>query len=326
MRQLWKTTPARWAIVLLLNMAMIAHAQFSGTSRGADEGVNRPQTVTTDPAILFPPPRDIRLAPGDTVGITIYGADDYKPVDKVSLDGYLHLPMIGPVQVQGLSPHEAEHMIASKLEAAGMYHNPQVSLVITESPNQIATVLGEVHGVVPVLVPKRLFDVLAVAGGLTNASSHIVTIHRVGVPDPIVVDLGNDPIQSRMANVPIFSGDTILVGRTGSIYMVGAVKTPSMVPLSQNTPLTLMQAVSISGGYLFEAKLNDTKIIRTVGTQRTMVNVHLRRVLDGKDPDPVLQADDIVLVPTSTIRAAIRNGGIGTALGVVSLLTVFILR
>jgi polysaccharide export outer membrane protein len=45
--------------------------------------------------------------------------------------------------------------------------------------------------------------------------------------------------------------------------------------------------------------------------------VNLSRVIAGKDPDPILQNDDIVMVPTNLIKAAIKGGGVGIAIGLV---------
>jgi len=44
--------------------------------------------------------------------------------------------------------------------------------------------------------------------------------------------------------------------------------------------------------------------------------------MNGQAPDPVLQADDIVFLPSSAMKAAIKSGGIGTAIGIASLLLV----
>lgn len=312
----------RLTALLLLLTAFIpcSSAQFTGPNRVSDQNVNLPVEITTDPAILFPPERAIRLAPGDVVSIHIYGDTDYAPQDKVSMDGYLRLPLLSPVQVEGLTEHEAEHLIATRLEAAGMYHNPQITLVIMESPSHVVTLTGELHGVIPVLAPRRLFDVVAAAGGLPASASSVITILRPGVKDAIVVDLGNDPAHSNMANIPVFSGDTIVVGRLGVVYVVGAVKQQGVVGLSKTTPLTLMQTMASSGGTTFDAKTRDIKIVRTIGTRRTVINVDFHRVRDGKNPDPILLADDIVLVPSSSVRAAIRGGGISTAIAVASLL------
>ena len=40
----------------------------------------------------------------------------------------------------------------------------------------------------------------------------------------------------------------------------------------------------------------------------------------GQAPDPLLQADDIVFLPTNIYKAAIKNGGIPTLLGIASIL------
>ena len=61
-------------------------------------------------------------------------------------------------------------------------------------------------------------------------------------------------MKSAQVNIPIFAGDTILVARTGVVYMLGAFKTEGAVPLQQNTPLTLMQAATLAGGPGFEGK------------------------------------------------------------------------
>jgi polysaccharide biosynthesis/export protein len=201
-----------------------------------------------------------------------------------------------------------------------MYHDPQVTIQITESPNQIVTVTGEVHGVVPVEGQKRLFDVLSTAGGLPLTASHVVTIDRPGIPQPIVIDLGTDPAKSASANVPVFPGDTIIVPRVGVVYLLGAFKNEGAIPIQQNSPLTLMQVASLGGGTGYQAKLGDLRIIRTEGLNRKVVHVDVKKVMDGKAPDPVLQADDIVLLPTSAMKAAIKGGGLGTLVGIGSLL------
>ncbi len=308
--------------VLLLTILPItaASAQFSGPALPITIEVNPPLVETTDPAILFPPTHDIQFETGDALVVRLYGATDYSPAVRVGLDGAIQLPLIGLVPVKGLTIPQAERLIATRLVEAGMYRDPQVSIQITESPNQLATVIGEVHGVVPVSSGKRLFDVIAVAGGFTPTSSHTITIERPGLAQPIILSLGTDPSHSAAANVPIFPHDTIIVPRVGLVYLLGAFKTPAAIPLVQPAPLTLLQATSMGGGTVAGAKLGDMRIIRTQGQTRSVVNVNIKKIMDGKAPDPVLQADDIILLPNSVIKQAIETGGLGTALGVASIL------
>ncbi|MEO6911199.1 MAG: polysaccharide biosynthesis/export family protein, partial [Edaphobacter sp.] len=297
-----------------------AKAQFSGPALGLSTPVNLPVTPTTDPAILYPVGRDIILEQGDLLTVHLYGNADYTPVTRISLDGTVHLPLIGSLHLEGLTLHQAENLIAQRLTGAGMYVDPQISIELTDAPNQAVTVTGEMHGVIPVAGEKRLYDVLSAAGGLPATASHLITINRPGISQPIVVDLGTDPAKSKLANVPVFPRDTIVVSRVGVVYLLGAFKNQGPVPIQQNSPLTLMQVTAIGGGAAFQGKLNDLRIIRTIGLDRKVVQVDIKKVMDGKAPDPVLQADDIVLLPTSTMKAAIRSGGLATLLGIGSIL------
>jgi polysaccharide biosynthesis/export protein len=305
-----------------------AEAQFSGPALGITAEVNPPFTITTDPAILFPAGRDPYLGIGDVLSIRIFGNPDYTPTARIDLNGTVQLPLIGNILLNDLTVHQAQDLIAQKLIAAGMFREPQVSILITESPNQVVTLLGEVHGIVPVVGQRRLFDVLAggggsgggAGGGLPPTASHIITINRYGAAEPIVIDLGTDPAKSALINIPIFPRDTIIVPRVGVVYLLGAFKTQGAIPLSQNSPMTLMKVAALAGGPGFEGKFNDLRIIRTTGTTRQVVRVNISKVINGKIPDPVLQAEDIVFLPTDPMKSVIKNGGISTLLAIVSVL------
>jgi polysaccharide export outer membrane protein len=311
--------PVVLTFLLLCHCTGSAWAQFTGPSLGSSASVNLPMPPTTDQAILYPGPREIHLEHGDLITVHLYGTLDYAPTVRVSLDGSIQLPLIGLVHVEGLSLHEAQDLIAERLSSAGMYRDPQVSIQITESPNQVVTITGEMHGVIPLVGgQKRLFDVLAAAGGLPVTASHSITINRPGVAGPIIVDLGTNPATSALNDVPIFAQDTIVVARVGVIYLLGAFRVQGPIPLQQNSPLTLMQAAAIGGGPGWEGKANDLRIIRTVGLERKFVTVDIKKVFNGHAPDPVLQTDDIVFLPTSAMKAAIKGGGIATALGIAS--------
>jgi polysaccharide export outer membrane protein len=315
-----------------------AIAQFSGPSLGISTPVNPPVTITTDPAILYPANRDVYLWHDDLITVRIFGSSEYGPTVRVGLDGTIQLPLIGSVQVEGLTVHQAQSLIAERLISAGMYRDPQVTIQIAESPNQTATIIGELHGVVAIIGERRLYDVLAAVGsggfsstattvvlggsGLPTTASHIITINRPGVAQPITVDLGTNPEKSAEANIPIFPRDTIVVPRVGVIYLLGAFKNQGAIPLTQNSPMTLMKVAALTGGSGFEGKQGDLRIVRSIGTTRQVIRVDLNKVVKGQAPDPVLQAEDIVFLPSSSMKAAIKNGGIGTLLGIVSVLLV----
>ena len=311
----------------LLSFALPARAQFNGpASITSSAEMNRPVTVTTDNAILYPAAHDLLLTTGDLISIRVFGQSDYTPIVRIGTDGNVLLPEIGILHLSGLSISTAEQLIATRLVDAGIYVHPQITLQVTEGPNAVATVIGETHGVVPIVGTRRLLDVLTTAGGLPATASHVITIHRPGQDAPIVVDLGSDPMRSQLSDIPIFAGDTIIISRIGVVYMIGAFKTPGTIPLTPYTPLTLMEATALSGGLTFEAKYDDLRVIRTIGGQRTVVKLDVKRVLYGRAPDPILQPNDIVFLPTSALKSSLGNGSVGTLLGIASLLISVTLR
>jgi polysaccharide export outer membrane protein len=310
------------ALVLLASPAFVlcpqAKAQFNGPPTTTVD-LNRPATLTTDRGILFPPAHDQILQSGDILTVHVFGQADYAPVVRVSNDGNVQLPLIGVVAVGGLSLSQAEQLIASRLESAGIYISPQVTIQETEGPNSVVTVIGEAHGSIPVSGTRRLFDVLSAAGGLPPTASHTITIHRPGVAQPIAVDLGSDPAHSDLANIPLFPGDTVVVARIGVVYLLGEFRTPGSIPLTPFTPLTLTQAASLAGGLNFAGNLSDLHLIRTIGDRRTVVKLDIDKIFRGKAPDPILQPNDILYLPSSVLKVAIQQGGIGAVLGAASL-------
>src|SRR5436305_3464860 len=272
------------AMLFLIALSGSAMAQFSGPSLGISTPINPPVTITTDPAILFPANRDVYLWHDDLITIHLFGSVEYTPTVRVGLDGTIQLPLIGSVQVEGLTLHQAQSLIREKLIGAGMYRDPQVTIQIVESPNQTATVIGELRGVVAIIGERRLYDVLSAVGGggfattattavlggagLPTTASHVITINRPGVPQPITVDLGTNPEKSAEADIPIFPRDTIIVPRVGVIYLLGAFKNQGAILLSQNSPMTLMKVAALTGGSGFEGKQGDLRIVRSVGTTR----------------------------------------------------------
>lgn len=295
-----------------------ASAQFSGPGPAVENPSSA--TVTTDRALLFPASRDPKLAAGDLISIRVFDQPDYIPEVRLSANGTALLPLIGTVQLSGLTVTQAEQLIERRLIDAGIYRNPQVTVILTEGPNQAATLAGEVHAVVPIIGSRRLLDVLAGAGGLPPTASHVITISRPGVAQPIVIDLGTDPLRSELANIPVFPGDTIIISRIGVVYMAGNFKTPGIIQLTQYAPLTLMEATAMSGGLAYAGKYDDVRLIRTIGDHRTVVKLDIQRILHGRDPDPLLQANDIVFIPDSSLKAFIANGNLGTVLGITSLI------
>ena len=275
-----------------------------------------------------PPTPDTLLAAGDEISVRLFEDSEYTFTGRISVDGTVLLPLIGIVPLQGLNITGAEQLIAQRLEAAGMYRNPQVVLTLAEGPNASVTLGGEMHGVIPVVGYRTLYAAISAGGGLPSTASRTVTILRPGRPQPIVVELGTDPSHAAGGLIPVFPGDTVMVTHLGVLYVGGEFRSPGVVQMTNYAPLTLSQVSAMVGGPVWDAKYNELHIIRTVGDHRTVTTLNIKDVLYGKKPDPIMQPNDIVFLPPSAIKSSLANGSLGSILGVFSfaLATFYTLR
>ncbi len=313
----WRSRTACLAAVLALLVPFAGHAQFNGPADTARDTVNALHPITTDPAILYPPARDPRVQTGDVLRVSIAGVSDYTASDRVSAHGTVVLPLLpDPLTLEGLTTQEAQNLIAARYIAFGMFVNPQVRVEITESPKSIVTFFGELHGTQPIPSGnRRLFEVMGAAGGLPSTVSHVISIDRPGLLDSINVDIGSDQEQSKYANIPVFAGDTITAGTIGRFYLLGGFNTQGAFALNSNAPLTMLQLLALGGGKPRYAKLTQVHIIRTIGTQRTVVTVDVKAAYKGYGPDPVIMSDDIIIAPTDYLKRIFDVGGIQTIIG-----------
>ena len=277
-----------------------------------------PTTPYANPSMLYPG-EDFHLDPGDLILVHVF-MQDYSQTVRLGADGSVHLPFIGSVPLQDLTVRAAQALIADRLRAGGFYKDPEVTIQVLDTVNGSVLVTGEVHSIVPVSTERSLREVLLIAGGLPATASHTVKIVRPGMAEPIVIDLGTDLAASSTANFPVHPHDIIQISRASVVYVLGAFSRQGAVPLDQATPLTLLQVASLSGGINFEGRYADLRLIRTVGTERKVVKVDIKKVRNGRAPDPVLQANDIVFLPTDAMKATMKNLGVGGVLGIVSLL------
>jgi polysaccharide export outer membrane protein len=313
-------------VILLCSLSSVAlHAQFSGPRTLTNPVNNLPEPApTTDRSILYPPVHDILLVPGDSLAIKVFLQPEAANSVRIGTDGDIFIPLLGDIHVAGLSVRQTERFLTEKYIAAGIYLDPQVTVELADQPSANVTITGELHSVIPLLSgSQRLLDILSKAGGFPTTASHSITIHRPGVDQPIIVDLGVDPLNSQLADIPIFAGDTIVLSRIGSVYMMGSFKAPGTVTLTAYQPTTLLEATAASGGLGLDGAYGDLRIIRTVGDHRSVIKVNIHDVVYGKAPDPYLMPNDIVFLPSNPFKAAFYNGTLGTVLGLVGFAIAF---
>jgi polysaccharide export outer membrane protein len=80
---------------------------------------------------------------GDVIKITVYDHEDLNTTTRVSGDGTILLPLVGQLEVKGLTLTEITRKIATLL-SDGYIVNPQVNIFIQEFRSKKAFIMGEV--------------------------------------------------------------------------------------------------------------------------------------------------------------------------------------
>jgi polysaccharide export outer membrane protein len=275
------------------------------------------------------PPADLLIGPGDLLKVSVLGAPDFDQEIRVSGSGDAALALVGPVHVAGLTTEQAQELLRKKLIGGGFFTDPQVSVLEKEYATQGVSVLGEVQkpGIYPIMGPRRLFDVLSLAGGTTPKAGQVVSIsHRGQSKDMETVHLSNNPQDNMTANVSVRPGDTVVISKAGVVYVVGDVHTPTGVIMDNGGNLTVLQAIAMAQGANSSAALNKSKIIRKTAEGQVEIPIELKKILGAKKPDVKLQAEDIVFVPNSTaksVAARSLNAAVGLATTVVAYRTIY---
>lgn len=119
------------------------------------------------PELSAAAPQSYRLGHGDRVAVTVFGEKDMSGEYDIDDTGNLPLPLAGAVNVNNMSPRQAEEAIEKKLSAGKLINNPQVTVsVIRYRPVYI---LGEVQrpGAYPYQSGMSVLNAVALAGGYT---------------------------------------------------------------------------------------------------------------------------------------------------------------
>ncbi len=100
--------------------------------------------------------------------------------------------------------------------------------------------------------------------------------------------------------------------RAGIIYVVGAVQRPGgFVMQSDRDRMTTLKILSLAGGTTGSAKQRQAVILRKNPEtgKRDEVPVDLKKVMDLKTEDVMLQPSDILFVPDSSGKKALHRAG-----------------
>ena len=226
--------------LLSVCLALNAFAADKATL-GANLGANLGETL-----------REYPLGAGDDIRVLVFQNPDLTVEARVSERGAISYPLIGSVQIGGLSVAAAEKRIADALKSGGFVRQPQVNIVLLQVRGNQVSVLGQVNrpGRFPLeTLNTRVSDMLAVAGGITPAGDDVVILtgRRDGKPFRKAIDIphlyqGNTPEE----DIVLTGGDTIYVNRAPIFYIYGEAQQPGQYRIERG--MTVMQALAQGGG------------------------------------------------------------------------------
>jgi polysaccharide export outer membrane protein len=262
-----------------------------------------PGAQAAPPAPAASPAWEYEVGPGDVLEVNVYGNDDLSRIVTVQTNGSISYPLLGEVQVAGLTVAEVQRKITNLL-AKDYLVNPQVEAKVREYNSQYVSVVGEVNspGRKPIRGRMRLIDALLESGGFKPGASLEVLITRTdgGFDEgrrSISVRLsGTATLQDQVnLELPLKNGDIITALPKSFVTVDGEVNRPGRYPIEAD--LTVTGAVSLAGG-LTRFGSNDVKVRRTDPEtgKVTLLEVDLKDVRNGKKPDVPLLPNDVLSV------------------------------
>jgi polysaccharide export outer membrane protein len=246
-----------------------------------------------------------RIGPRDVLEIKVVQDEKLNTHATVSDDGQITMPLIGKVDVSGLTQREVEARIKSVLEARYMTHADVSAQVVTFGNKPISVVGAVTHpGSIGTTGNMTLIQALTEAGGLSTGYGRTIYVLRTGqngLTEQLAIDVeelmvtGNPDV-----NIPLAPNDVINVPMEVpmTVYVFGEVTHPGPVQLKRSQSPTLLQAIAAAGGPTDRAGKQAT-IKRMVNGVSKLIRVNYRKLADGNDPDVTLLDGDTIYLRES---------------------------
>ena len=277
-----------------------------------------------------------RIGPGDVLEIRVFNRPLLsRDAVRVEESGMIRMPLIEG-ELQASCRTEGELAGEIKANYRKYLRNPQVDVFIKEYNSQPVSVIGAVHNPTLFKLQRRvrLSQLLSFAGGPSErAGRSVQVVHgesasrcEASVADDSSEDAaigfvsynleetmkGNDK-----SNPYVQPGDVINVTEAEQAYVIGNVVTPRAIPLKET--ITVSRAIAMANGTLPDTKSDGVRIVRQIpgNTGKTEIPVDLKKIEKRSAEDIVLQAGDVVNVPTASGKRFLKGlftnvvGGVG---------------
>ena len=290
-----------------------AAAQGDTTDAYSPALIARTQTVPIDDRY--------HIGPDDVLDIRLFDRPELtREGVRVDGAGMVRMPFIGEIKAACKTTAEFSDELARRYQE--YLKNPQVDVSVKEFSSAPVLVVGAISkpGNFQLQRRVRLRELLGIAGGPTVLAGDVVQI----VPDEsaqlcatdnaagansgvVVVNMTNLLRGTDNVNPFLRPGDLVNIPEAAQVYVVGNVAKPG--PFALKGQLTVSRAVAMAGGSLTNSTLSKVRIIRQLsgrpGNRELLVD--LRAIEKGNGEDLVLQAGDIVDVPTSFMKMFVKT-------------------
>ncbi|HAV41763.1 MAG TPA: hypothetical protein DCW97_05065 [Acidobacteria bacterium] len=291
------------ALILFVFLILIIGVRPSGSqqavplSRGQEEN----QVNGRDYFI-----REYIIGPRDLLEIKVFELPEFDHTVRVSEDGSITLPLIGNIQIGGLTKDKAEERLSELLEK--YVKKAQVSIFIKEYQSSLVAIIGAVEkpGMYELVGRQTLLQMISQAGGFNDTAANEIYVLREGqdgTTASISIDLEDLMINGNQnLNIPIQANDVINVpvDKLINVYVFGEVRQPGALQVKMSNKITLLQAIAQAGGLSENATKRGVTIKRRDKSGKEInLSVNLNDIIKGKKKDIPLQEGDVVIVKQS---------------------------
>jgi protein involved in polysaccharide export with SLBB domain len=234
-------------------------------------------SLTFEPDLRMPTPKNYQLGPDDELVIDIYGYSQasYKP--KVSPEGYINISGVGVIYVNGLTIEQASEKIKGKLAQfyEGMNSTTFVQISLGNIRSIKVTLLGSIVKPGTYTLPSlaTIFNALYVSGG-PNENGAFRNIELIRNNKTIVrLDIYDFLLRGdQKNNVRLQDQDIIKINNYDvRVEIDGQVKTPGIFELKKGE--TLQDVINFSGGFTDEAYTALIKVKSFTGKERKVFDI-----------------------------------------------------
>lgn len=240
------------------------------------------KNLSFEPDLNIPTPKNYILSAGDELLINVWGDSELNMKLKVSSEGTILIPNLGPVAISGLSIEAAESRIRqelgrimSTLSGTTDGANTFVSVSLSQIRSIKVNIVGEVIAPGTYTLPSfaTLFNALYAAGGVNEIGSlRGIKVYR-NSKEVANLDVYDYLLNGKYGtNIRLEENDMIIIPPYDQLAVVrGKVKRNRIFEMKKGE--TLQQLLNMTGGFTGDAYTKDVRVKRKAGSRYQIATV-----------------------------------------------------